>query len=167
MSGERAKSSRREALPRRFVLSGLLCAAIFVLSGCHWGSRHNVDTDGNPGTPEWVVTVHQQNTNELIWRCEAQNQGNPTGRANCALDIIRFACHADPINFPECDFATDHSGGPFFCRGNVGEQQNCNVSMARAIEEVIGPRECLFFEYEVGGPSRMWAGLDSGNWGCP
>ena len=155
------------ASPRGIALTVLVCAAALALSGCHWGSRHIVDFDQNPATSEWVVTIHQQQSAELIFECEGQNPGDPDGRAGCALDIIRWACDQDPINFPECVDATDHGSAPWFCRGNSGQQQNCATSMKNAITEVLGPQECIYFEYEVGGPSRTWAGLDSGTWGCP
>jgi hypothetical protein len=158
---------RDEVLPRgalsRIWVGVLLSAAALVISGCHWGTFHHKPFDPLPGS---VMTVHEENSAGVIWMCQVREPDSTLERAKCALDVIRYVCHADPINWADCDKATSYTNTAY-CRGNEGEAQNCVVSMRTAIDDVLHDQECLSFEYEVGGPSRTWHGSDRGWPGCP
>ncbi len=150
----------------RITLATVLGATALALSGCAFGSFHR----GVASPSDWTATIHQQNSAETIYRCQAANPDD-LGRANCALDVIRFACNGEPFGWPvaDCNRATDHTGTGF-CRGNSGEAQNCSTSMKTAFRNVrdgVGGVKCLAFEYEVGGPSRTWFGASPGWPGCP
>ncbi len=87
------------------------------------------------------------------------------------MDLVRLACHNDQARkFPlaDCDEATDY-GDTSYCRGNLGEAQNCSTTMNNAFKAVrdgTGGAQCIGFEYDVGGPSRTWFGLGRGTWRC-
>jgi hypothetical protein len=150
---------------KRVRIAGMAVLAVLVIGGCHWGTYKAQGTNSS-GATTYSVTIHQTNTNDTIAHCGAGGPDVSLGQSDCALDVIRYACHADPINWStsDCDDATGHVGG---CRGNEGAAQPCEQSMRSAITAVNGSKECLAFEWEVGGPSRMWFGADSGFAGCP
>lgn len=128
-----------------------------LLSGCHWGTFTDVGTTGD-GHHAYYVVVHQQNTDDTIHACD-NDRGSIT-EAKCALDVVRYACHADPLNGwspAECDQATNYIGTT--CRRvPPGQDENCAVAMQRAIGQIRSEQgQCLTYEQYVGESSHGWS----------
>ena len=152
----------------RFRFALVAGVVALALGGCPWGTFD----DRSEG--RYVVAVHQTNSNDTIAHCVGPSEPVTLAVANCALDVIRYACHADGISgwsIDECNAATEHFYSA--CKDDNGSPQNCSVSLKQAIIDVRspGPRECLAFEKRVGmGDSEMWFGADAGGGGfkgCP
>lgn len=128
-----------------------------LLAGCHWG------TYGDGGTTSfghaYFVTIHQKNTDDSIHACD--DNPRSLAEASCVLDVIRYACHADPLpgwSTTECDQATNHTGAT--CRNGSGSYESCAVSMQNTIDQIRHERgQCLTFEQNFVGPSRLWDAL--------
>ena len=163
MREKHVRFSRRKML-RRAGLAALVVTAALVLSGC-WGTYTVIDASRG----EYIVTVKEQQSAETIYICESRNPGNSRGRAECALDVVRWACGAEPLagwNIPACRAATDYQSDTG-CNRVPGGLENCAEAMKRAIGAVLGDRECIAYEHKVGGPSYGWFGVDRGFPGCP
>lgn len=151
------RSKRRRTL-RRVALVASVVAAALLLSGCHWGQYTSYGYDSVHGWDQYIVTVNQQNTDDVIHACDYNPRGS-VAHAKCVLDVIRYTCHADPLKgwIPaKCDQATSYANDST-CLLGPGRPENCVYSMQRAIAKVRAvTAERLVYEHEVGGPSRQW-----------
>ena len=144
---------RRRRLARKAGLVGLSLVAALALAGC-WGQVTNY------GGNQYIVAIHQQNTDDMIHACDHNPRGS-LAHAKCVLDVVRWTCHADPLPgfpLPDCDQATVHNDVfPGSCLLGPGTPQNCAYSMQKAIAKVrANTAERLVYEHEVQGPSRQW-----------
>src|SRR5882724_9332682 len=143
---------------RRAWLAGLLVAAALALTGCSWGEfRFYGDVNG---WHQYLVVLHQRNTDDVIHHCDDNPRGS-VAHAKCVLDVIRYACHAEPIpgfTFADCDQATNYASDQS-CLLGPGQPENCVYSMQRAIAQVRnGSVEHLAYEHQIQGPSHQWLG---------
>jgi hypothetical protein len=161
VGSETGRKGRRNPLQRVGLVALPALAALF-LAGCHWGTY----TEGGQTTfgHAYYVVVHQANTDDTIHACDA-DRGSIT-EAKCALDVIKYACHKDPLNGwapAECDQATNYAGTT--CRRVPGGDENCAVAMQRAIAQIRSEQgQCITYEQYLGESSHGWsaAGTRSG-----
>jgi hypothetical protein len=147
----------RPGRSRRACLVALPLAAALLLGGCHWGTYSDSGTTSFGHA--YFVAVHQGNTDGTIHACD--DDPGSLAEASCVLDVIRYACHADPLKGwspSECDQATDHAGAT--CRTGSGSFESCAVSMRKTIDQIRHERgQCLTYEQNYVGPSRLWDAL--------
>jgi hypothetical protein len=147
----RTRSHKQRALIVLTLAAGLL------ITGCAWGTY----TDGGQVIygHAYRVVVHQQASDDTIHHCDA-DRGSLT-EARCVLDVIRYACHAQPVSGwapAECDLATNHTGTQ--CRRVPGGDENCAVAMQRAIRQIRAEQgQCLTYEQYLGESSHGWVAI--------
>jgi hypothetical protein len=154
---------------RKAGLLALLAGAALALSGC-WGTYVNVP--GPPGGQgSYIVTIHQKNTQETIFACQANHPNSELARAKCGLGVVRLACNEYMLpgwDMNRCLAATDYTRNDS-CNRVPGGPENCAESMKRAIEDVLeNDRECVAYEYQAFvGDSYGWYGADDTGPYCP
>jgi hypothetical protein len=131
-----------------------------ALSGCSWGEYTFYGDDPLHGWHQYLVVLHQKNTDDVIHHCDNNPRGS-VAHAKCVLDVIHYACHAEPITgftFSDCDQATNYASDQS-CLLGPGRPENCVYSMQRAIAQVRnGSVEHLAYEHQIQGPSHQWLG---------
>ena len=151
-------------------LAALLGFASLGLAGCAWATFYPVNGFGsNP----YIVTVHQQNTDDTIHACDYEPR-NSVAHANCVLGVFRLACHQElpsGWSLSDCDLYTNYDA--VTCYRNSDEYQgpeNCVYSAQRAIRAIRSNQgECLALEHQAAyGNSIGWlTWAHDRNFGCP
>jgi hypothetical protein len=160
VGAETGRRGRRNPL-QRVGLVALPVLAVLLLAGCHWGTY----TSGGQTQygHAYYVVVHQANTDNTIHACD--DDPRSVSEAKCVLDVIKYACHKDPLNGwapAECDGATNYVGTT--CRRVPGpngapfEDENCAVAMQRAIAQIRSEQgQCITYEQYLGESSHGWS----------
>jgi hypothetical protein len=145
---------------RRAGAAALLVVMALALSGCSWGEYTFYGDDPLHGWHQYLVVLHQKNTDDVIHHCDNNPRGS-VAHAKCVLDVIHYACHAEPITgftFSDCDQATNYASDQS-CLLGPGRPENCVYSMQRSIAQVRnGSVEHLAYEHQIQGPSHQWLG---------